>query len=157
MRMLPVLIIALCGCLPSPGPSATKESVTDTSGFVVTDFDKPKAQAKPSPIESPPAPVSETSLPPESEAGVSNHPVEKPIIICFTSQDGVYCPGCIAAKKWHDAADKGKLPFTLQFKTDYPEWIESVPTFYWKGKAEWKKIEGFYGGEHLVKAWEGTQ
>lgn len=243
MRMLPVLMIVLCGCLPSPVPSATKESVTDTSGFVVTDFDKPKAQAETSPIESPPAPVSETSLPPESEAGVSeNTPVptlDEPINADqgqvfnkpFTGPDGtVYydgfsvrppmvsdddaisleelvmlqqelrdigngtdyptinlymsskkkgvCPPCDKAFAWWvsctgpeppkyafiDDLDewgqpKRKFVIRVLYPDDprYPKWVKTTPTLHWNGKDGPKMIEGWYGGEHLVKSWEGTQ
>lgn len=69
---------------------------------------------------------------------------ERPVVYAYTMEG---CVPCRSAKK--EIAGKN-LPFRVVWKTDVPEWVDSLPTFHWKTcDGTWKQLKGWNGLAHL--------
>lgn len=89
---------------------------------------------------------------------------EKPFVLCYTSETRSECPVCNEVHDWWDSLtkeQKEELPFSLHLvkdKSKFPDWYRYPPTFHWNAKdGSGKKIEGWFGQKHLLKAWSETQ
>ena len=141
-HMIPfILAILLCGC-----DKPKTDDIEDIPPM------KLAVESTSEPTTDPPS--VETDL--STSAATGGESIQKPVVVCYTSVEGQICPGCIATKKWYSES-KDKVPFVIEFSTDYPQWVNALPTFVWQGKSQKMFIEGFYGGDHLVKEWEKTQ
>lgn len=82
---------------------------------------------------------------------------ERPSVSVFLDPVEGRCRPCKEVSKWWDSLSseqKSSLPFAVHFCTDYPDWIEAYPTFYWEAGGEWWKHEGWSGPESFIKTFE---
>lgn len=128
--------------------SQAGDSPSDASGGDETLPDLPGVDLEPSP---------------SVDAGGESR-IEKPFMLCYTSETRSECPVCNQVHDWWDSLSreqKESLPFTLHFvkdKSKFPAEYRYPPTFHWNAKdGSGRKLEGWYGPEHLVRAWRETQ